>query len=335
MISFGIFLTERGLIPEFVLRWFIKRFSLSRLLDADNEEKKQLVIEGLKNGPIAESTIDANEQHYEVPPDYFKSVLGPKLKYSCCLFDEEGTTLEQAEVKMMDSYIQRAKIGNGQTILDLGCGWGSLSLFLAEKFPNSKIYSVSNSQDQIEYIKQTAKERNLLNLQAYVQDVNTLALSEKFDRVVSIEMFEHMRNYKALLSKIRHLLKDDGLLFVHIFCHKNATYLYEETGEKDWMTRNFFRGGIMPSNDIFDYFDEFKVIEKWKVNGLNYTRTLDEWLKIHDNSKDQIIDIFKDHYKNPATHFHRWRLFYIACSEFFSIHEGDEWFVSHYLLSPK
>ena len=193
--------------------------------------------------------------------------------------------------------------------------------------------------DDLDDVISRANKKNINHIICVGVDLESskksLALSEKFDRVVSIEMFEHMRNYKALLSKIRHLLKDDGLLFVHIFCHKNATYLYEETGEKDWMTRNFFRGGIMPSNDIFDYFDEFKVIEKWKVNGLNYTRTLDEWLKIHDNSKDQIIDIFKDHYKNPATHFHRWRLFYIACSEFFSIHEGDEWFVSHYLLSPK
>ena len=236
---------------------------------------------------------------------------------------------------MMESYLERAKIEDGQTILDLGCGWGSLSLFLAERFPNSAIYSVSNSNDQIEHIKNIAKEKNLENLYPEVQDVNSLTLNQQFDRVVSIEMFEHMRNYEALLQKVKHLLKPDGLLFIHIFCHKETAYLYEESGEKDWMTRNFFRGGIMPSHDIFSHFSEFEVKKTWKVNGTQYTRTLNEWLKIHDHSKQKIMSIFQNHYENPSIHFYRWRLFYIACSEFFSINNGKEWFVSHYLLSPK
>ena len=335
MISIGIYLAERGLIPDSLLRIFIKQFSLSRLSEANNEETKKSVINGLKNGPIAENTIDANEQHYEVPADYFKAVLGPRLKYSCCWFDDESTTLGEAEIKMMESYIKRAKIEDGQTILDLGCGWGSLSLFLAERFPNSTIYSVSNSDDQINHIKRIAKENNLGNLHPEVQDVNSLSLDQKFDRVVSIEMFEHMRNYQALLQKVKHLLKPQGLLFIHIFCHKETAYLYEEASEKDWMTRNFFRGGIMPSNDIFTHFSEFEVKNMWNVNGSQYTRTLDEWLKIHDQSKEKIINIFSEHYQKPIIHFYRWRLFYIACSEFFSINKGEEWFVSHYLLSPK
>ena len=292
------------------------------------------VIDGLKTGPIAENTIDANEQHYEVPAEYFKAVLGPRLKYSCCWFDDESVTLSQAEIKMMESYLERAKIEDGQTILDLGCGWGSLSLFLAERFPNSNIYSVSNSNDQIEHIRNIAKEKNLGNLYPEVQDVNSLTLNQQFDRVVSIEMFEHMRNYEALLQKVKQHLKPDGLLFIHIFCHKETAYLYEESGEKDWMTRNFFRGGIMPSHDIFSHFDEFEVQNIWKVSGTQYTRTLDEWLKIHDESKAKIMSIFQNHYQNPSVHFYRWRLFYIACSEFFSINKGKEWFVSHYLLSP-
>ena len=335
MITMGIYLAERGLIPDLLLRFFIKRFSLSRLVEANNEDRKISVIDGLKTGPIAENTIDANEQHYEVPADYFKAVLGPRLKYSCCWFDDESVSLGEAEIKMMESYIERAKIEDGQTILDLGCGWGSLSLFLAERFPNSAIYSVSNSNDQIEHIKNIAKEKNLVNLHPEVQDVNSLTLNQQFDRVVSIEMFEHMRNYEALLQKVKHLLKPDGLLFIHIFCHKETAYLYEESGEKDWMTRNFFRGGIMPSHDIFSHFSEFEVKKMWKVNGTQYTRTLDEWLKIHDKSKAKIISIFQNHYQNPSIHFYRWRLFYIACSEFFSINKGEEWFVSHYLLSPK
>ena len=335
MITMGIYLAERGFIPDRLLRFFIKRFSLSRLVEANNEERKMSVIDGLKTGPIAENTIDANEQHYEVPADYFKAVLGPRLKYSCCWFDHESVSLGEAEIKMMESYLERAKIEDGQTILDLGCGWGSLSLFLAERFPNSNIYSVSNSNDQIEHIKNIAKEKNLENLYPEVQDVNSLNLNQQFDRVVSIEMFEHMRNYEALLQKVKHLLKPDGLLFIHIFCHKETAYLYEESGEKDWMTRNFFRGGIMPSHDIFSYFSEFEVKKTWKVNGTQYTRTLDEWLKIHDESKAKIMSIFQNHYQDPSIHFYRWRLFYIACSEFFSINKGKEWFVSHYLLSPK
>ena len=207
MISFGIYLAERGLVPDSLLRLFIKRFSLSRLTEANNDDAKRSVIDGLNNGPIAENTIDANEQHYEVPAEYFKAVLGPRLKYSCCWFDDENTSLGEAEKKMMESYLERAKIEDGQTILDLGCGWGSLSIFLAERFPNCTIYSVSNSSDQIEHIKKTARDKNLKNLHPEVQDVNSLSLMEKFDRVVSIEMFEHMRNYKALLQKIKHLLK--------------------------------------------------------------------------------------------------------------------------------
>ena len=334
MIAMGIYLAERGFIPDRLLRFFIKRFSLSRLVEANNEERKMSVIDGLKTGPIAENTIDANEQHYEVPAEYFKAVLGPRLKYSCCWFDDESVTLGQAEIKMMESYLERAKIEDGQTILDLGCGWGSLSLFLAERFPNSAIYSVSNSNDQIEHIRNIAKEKNLGNLYPEVQDVNSLTLNQQFDRVVSIEMFEHMRNYEALLQKVKQHLKPDGLLFIHIFCHKETAYLYEESGEKDWMTRNFFRGGIMPSHDIFSHFSEFEVRKMWKVNGTQYTRTLDEWLKIHDESKAKIMSIFQNHYQNPSVHFYRWRLFYIACSEFFSINKGNEWFVSHYLLSP-
>ena len=335
MISFGIYLAERGLIPDALLRIFIKQFSLARLSEANNEEAKQSVINSLKNGPIAENTIDANEQHYEVPADYFKAILGPRLKYSCCWFEDESSTLGEAEIMMMESYAERAKIEDGQTILDLGCGWGSLSLFLAERFPNSIIHSVSNSNDQIEHIRNIAKEKGFENLNPEVQDVNSLNLNRQFDRVVSIEMFEHMRNYEALLQKVKHLLKPDGLLFIHIFCHKETTYLYEESGEKDWMTRNFFRGGIMPSHDIFSHFNEFDVKEIWKVNGTQYTRTLNEWLKIHDQSKKKIMNIFQDHYQNPSIHFYRWRLFYIACSEFFSINKGEEWFVSHYLLSPR
>tara|TARA_B100000686_G_scaffold271015_1_gene287567 strand:- start:59 stop:667 length:609 start_codon:yes stop_codon:yes gene_type:complete len=194
---------------------------------------------------------------------------------------------------------------------------------------------VSNSNDQIQFIQERSKVMGYSHIHASVQDVNTLNLPTEFDRVISIEMFEHIRNYKLLLEKIKLILKPDGFLFVHIFCHKTATYFYEEKGEKDWMTRNFFRGGIMPSENIFSYFDEFRIKKTWTINGVQYTRTLNEWLRIHDESKANILKIFKKHYDRPLIHFHRWRLFYIACSEFFNINNGKEWYVSHYLLSPK
>ena len=259
-------------------------------------------------------------------------MLGNRLKYSCSLFDGQ-TTLDEAEDKMLDLYIERANILDGQEILDLGCGWGSFSLYAAAKFPESNITSVSNSFDQINFINEEAEKRNLKNIKAIKMDVNKLHLDNHFDRIISIEMFEHLRNYKSILSSLSSLLKDNGKLFIHIFCNKEITYLYEVRHDLDWMTKYFFLGGIMPSKDIFSYFDEELIVTKeWDVKGDHYSKTSKGWLENHYKNKSEIIDIFKDHYSDPVVWFNRWRIFFLTCEVFFAMNKGKEYFVSHYLF---
>ena len=243
MTKLLLHLTERGYIPDFLIKKAALFLSNRRLAESDIEKNKEKVINLLSDGVVAEKTVDANDQHYEVPPEFFKKVLGNRLKYSCSLFDGQ-TTLDEAEDKMLDLYIERANILDGQEILDLGCGWGSFSLYAAAKFPESNITSVSNSFDQINFINEEAEKRNLKNIKAIKMDVNNLNLDNHFDRIISIEMFEHLRNYKSILSSLSSLLKDNGKLFIHIFCNKEITYLYEVRHDLDWMTKYFFLGGI-------------------------------------------------------------------------------------------
>ena len=336
MIKIGIYLAEKGLVPDFILNFFIKRISLARVSSASIENEKIIVINNLKSGPIAERTSDANDQHYEVPPAFFELVLGKYMKYSCSQFDSKTDDLDKAEENMLQLYIDRAGIQANQSILDLGCGWGSFSLFAAAKFPSSKFIAVSNSKDQINFINNQASLRGLRNLTAVQQNINEMHFSETFDKVVSIEMFEHMRNYESLLSKVSDFLNPDGELFVHIFCHRFACYLYETKNDSDWMTKNFFEGGIMPSEDIFSNFENhLKVVSTWKVNGSHYGLTSQKWLEKHDKNKSKIISLFDQHYGNGKTWFFRWRMFFLTCAEFFSINEGNDWFVSHYLLKKK
>ena len=234
---------------------------------------------------------------------------------------------------MLNLYIERAEIKNGQEVLDLGCGWGSFSLYAAKKYPNTNITAISNSSDQINYIKNEAQKRGLLNINAIRMDVNNLDLDKKFDRIVSIEMFEHLRNYKLILNSLNNLLKPDGKLFIHIFCHKKLTYFYELKNNLDWMTKYFFQGGIMPSIDLFKYFeDELIIINQWNINGNNYSKTCKAWLNNHYKNKKEILDIFKRHYDKPKIWFNRWRIFFLSCEAFFALNNGNEYFVSHYLL---
>jgi cyclopropane-fatty-acyl-phospholipid synthase len=262
--------------------------------------------------------------------------MGAHLKYSCGWFDENTTSLDTAEENMLKLYIERLGIQNHQRVLDLGCGWGSFTLFAAAKFPDSNFVAVSNSNDQIEFINNTAKSRSLKNVQAIKQDMNDLSLEGSFDRIISIEMFEHMRNYGALLKKLGNHLHNDGKMFVHIFTHRNHPYPYEVRGPSDWMSKYFFTSGLMPSHDIFSYFEEDLVVEQsWKINGSHYAKTCNLWLQNHYKNKKNILDIFTGHYPNPRQWFVRWQLFFLACEELFACNEGKEWFVSHYLLVPK
>ena len=332
----GIWLAERGWIPDFLLRIAVKFISKARIKKSNSFSEKLDVISSLRDGPIAELTPFANKQHYEVPPAFFEKVLGSKLKYSCSLFSDNQKSLNDAETEMLKTYIERANIRSKQEILDLGCGWGSFSLYAAQKFSNSNFTAVSNSDEQINFIKSKIQELGLTNLLALKQDINQLNLNKKFDRIVSIEMFEHMRNYKNLLQRLSNLMTDDGLLFVHIFCNRQSAYFYEIKNQWDWMTKYFFTGGIMPSKDIFEFFDEdLTVAESWEINGKHYSKTSKSWLKNIDKNSKIVKQILNQHYDEKNIWFNRWRIFFLACEEFFKINDGKEWFVSHYLLEKK
>ena len=332
----GIWLAERGWIPDFLLRIAVKFISKARIKKSSSFSEKLDVISSLRDGPIAELTPFANKQHYEVPPAFFEKVLGSKLKYSCSLFSDNQKSLNDAETEMLKTYIERANIRSKQEILDLGCGWGSFSLYAAQKFSDCNFTAVSNSDEQINFIKSKIQELGLTNLLALKQDINQLNLNKKFDRIVSIEMFEHMRNYKNLLQRLSNLMTDDGLLFVHIFCHRQSAYFYEIKNQWDWMTKYFFTGGIMPSKDIFEFFDEdLTVAESWEINGKHYSKTSKSWLKNIDKNSKIVKQILNQHYDEKNIWFNRWRIFFLACEEFFKINDGKEWFVSHYLLEKK
>ena len=335
MSRFLLSLAESGFIPDALIKIAVRFITNKRINESSNHDNKDEIISALSQGVVAEKTYDANEQHYEVPPEFFNQVLGANLKYSGSLF-ENVNSLDEAEKSMLELYTKRADIKNGHEVLDLGCGWGSFSLYLAEKYPNTNVTSVSNSNDQITYIKNEAQKRGLSNIQAYRMDVNRLQLDTQFDRIISIEMFEHLRNYKLILNSLNALLKPDGRLFIHIFCHKKLTYFYEMKNNFDWMTKYFFQGGVMPSKDIFEYFDDdLEIINQWDINGNNYSKTCKAWLNNHYKNKRKILDVFKQHYDEPKIWFNRWRIFFLSCEAFFSINSGKEYFVSHYLLKKK
>lgn len=327
-----------GLVPDFLIRLGVRKLSMQRLKEEYSKDHGiEWFVEQLSHGDIAEKTEAANEQHYEVPSEFFQYALGPNLKYSCCLFDDMTMSLEQAENAMLELYTKRAELQDGMTILDLGCGWGSLSLFLAKKYPNSKIIGVSNSSTQKLHIDQVAKERGIKNLEIRTCDINELELEERFDRIMSIEMFEHMRNYKQLLKKVASWLKDEGKVFIHIFTHKDLPYFYEVRDSTDFMTKYFFEGGIMPSTDMLRHFDEhLQMVNSWKVNGKHYAETSERWLQNMDNNRREVLACFKNAYGNRyKAWFEYWRVFFIACAEFFKMNDGNEWFVTHYLLEKK
>lgn len=333
-------MVSRGLIPDFIIRTGIRKLLKDRLKEITPkppqsiEDAKKRFVDMMKSSPLAVQTRDANEQHYEVPTEFYLYALGPNLKYSCAYF-EDGDSLSQAETKMLERTVSMARIQPGDKVLELGCGWGSLTLFMAKKFPTCQITAVSNSATQKAFIDQKAKERGLNNIKIITQDMNNFDTEERFDRVVSVEMFEHMRNYDILLSKISNWLNDKGTLFVHIFVHRSTPYLFEVKDNSDWMSKYFFSGGMMPSDDIFNFFPErFTLKEQVRYNGVHYSKTSEKWLNNMDRNKNKIMDIFKNHYgsKEADKWFEYWRIFFMACSELWKFDEGKEWFVSHYLL---
>lgn len=334
-------LLENDKLPDSLLRAGIRKLLRQRLKDETlgNEELQQrklmALIADLKSSPIAINTADANQQHYELPTQFFKYCLGKNLKYSSGYWNPGVRDIDTSENDMLALTCERAQLQNGQNVLELGCGWGSLSLYMAAKFPESKFTVVSNSATQKAFIDDEANKRCIANLTVLTADMNTFAIADSFDRVVSVEMFEHMRNYQLLLAKVASFLKPDGKLFVHIFTHRTLAYKYEVVDETDWMSKYFFTGGIMPSNHLLFYFnDHLQVSEHWVVNGTHYGRTSEAWLANMDRHKKEIMPILQETYgpKNAVKWWVYWRLFYMACAELFNYNQGNEWMVCHYLF---
>ena len=332
---------EKGILPDSLIRLGIRRFQQRRLAWAKQktpeevEKHHQKWVETLKKSPIALVPEKANEQHYEVPASFFELILGKNLKYSSGYWPNGVHSLDGSEKAMLDLYCQRAQLRDGQDILDLGCGWGSLTLHLSKKYPGASITAVSNSQDQHQYIKKKCKENGLDNVQMITADMNAFSIERKFDRVVSIEMFEHMRNYKALLCRIAAWLREEGKLFIHIFSHSNLVYPFEDTGSADWMGRMFFSGGLMPSHQLLLYFqDDLSINKTWRLGGEHYQHTSAAWLTKLELNKKYVLELFKNSYGNEESYIwlQRWRIFFMACEELFGFNEGTEWGVSHYLF---
>ena len=342
MISKFIDWTERGYMPDTLVRVGIRRLLKKRLAAVDqgslsaNRTRLDSLIEEFSNGPLALVPEKANEQHYEVPAELFVNTLGERLKYSGCYWSDGVKDLNQAEEVALAKSCEHAELADGMDVLELGCGWGSLSLWMAEHYPSANITSVSNSASQREFILERAKQRGLdANLNVITCDINDFRCEQKFDRVVSIEMFEHIRNHRELFRRIAGWLKDDGKLFAHIFCHREWTYKFHDEGSSDWMSRYFFSGGIMPGNDLFsEYQDDLRLQDQWKWDGTHYQRTCEAWLQNMDRNRNGIMPLLQATYgENQATRwFNRWRMFYLACSELFGYRDGEEWWVSHYLF---
>jgi cyclopropane-fatty-acyl-phospholipid synthase len=336
-MKMALALLEKGLLPDRLLRLGIRRL-LARRLEEERFRDRDAFLRTLREGPIAVETAAANEQHYEVPAEFFKLVLGPRLKYSSAWWDPGVTDLGQAEEAMLSLSAERARLSDGQDILDLGCGWGSFSLWAAERYPSSRILAVSNSQSQRSWIVAEAIRRGFRNLDAVTADANQFTTSRRFDRVVSIEMLEHVRNHETLLGRIASLLRPEGSMFVHIFTHRTFSYPFETEGDDNWMGREFFTGGIMPSeNLLLEVQDHFRLVERWRVNGTHYGRTAEAWLANLDRRAGEVRDLFARVYsaEERRRRFEFWRVFFMACSELWNYARGEEWGVTHYLFQPR
>ncbi|TDR22685.1 SAM-dependent methyltransferase [Marinicella litoralis] len=342
MINTLIKWIEKGYLPDAIVRGGIRKLIRQRLVEEHAydvekcDQRYHEFLQEIKSSALAIDTDKANEQHYEVDADFYHYALGARKKYSSCYY-HGNESLDQAEESMLALYIERGQFKDGQDILELGCGWGSITLYLAEKFPQSKITGVSNSNSQRKYIMAQAASRGLENVNIITCDINELKLNQQFDRVISIEMFEHVRNYQSLFDHIANWLKADGKMFVHIFCHRFLMYPFVAEGDDNWMGKYFFSGGQMPAVDTFYHFQErLKIERRWINSGQHYEKTSNHWLANMDENKAQIMPIFERVYGDEAKlWFQRWRIFFMSCAELFGYDEGRQWFVAHYLFSKQ
>lgn len=336
--------TEQGLVPDAIIRGAIRRLLRARLseLRADEvefvAEANARFAESMNTAPVAPLPEKANEQHYELPPEFFALALGPHRKYSCCHWGPGIETLADAEEQALAITCERAQLADGQRILELGCGWGSLTLYMARRFPRSTILAVSNSAPQREYILAAAERLGLANIEVLTRDMNEFSTTRRFDRVVSVEMFEHMRNYALLFERIRGWLEAGGKFFMHIFVHRAVPYAFEDRGADDWMSRYFFSGGMMPSTSLPLHFQRHLGLERqWTWSGRHYEKTANAWLANLDAHRERVLPILEATYGagHATMWLQRWRMFFMACAELWGYREGREWFVSHYLFTPQ
>jgi cyclopropane-fatty-acyl-phospholipid synthase len=335
---------EQGRIPDAFVRAGIRRLlraRLSQLQAADAAAAAvttETFVESMRTAVLAPLPAKANEQHYEVPAAFFAAVLGGHRKYSCCYYDSAAQTLDEAEAVALRISCERAQLADGQEVLELGCGWGSLSLWMAAHFPRSQITGLSNSNSQREFILQQARERQLGNLQIVTCDMNQFEAGRQFDRIVSVEMFEHMRNWPALFARVASWMRTDGLFFMHVFCHRSVPYAFNDEQQDDWMSRYFFSGGMMPSDELPARFqDDLRLLGRWRWDGRHYERTANHWLENMDANRAAVWPIFVATYgeAEAARWWMRWRIFFMACAELWGYNDGQEWWVSHYLFGKR
>lgn len=340
----AIALTERGVLPDPLVRTGIRRLLQQRLdeIRAGDPEaaaaQAEAFVAAMRQAPVAPLAHKANEQHYEVPADFFAQVLGGRRKYSACWWPVGVATLDQAEEAALAATCERAGLQDGQRILELGCGWGSLTLWMAERYPRARITAVSNSHSQRAHIEAQAARRGFGNVEVVTCDVTGFAPRERFDRIVSVEMFEHLRNWPEMFRRVADWLAPQGRFFLHVFVHRGVPYAFEERDASDWMTRHFFAGGMMPSDDLAPRLqDDLRLVSRWRWDGTHYARTAQAWLANMDARRAQVWPVLERTYGPEAAGlwWMRWRLFFLACAELFGHAGGNEWWVAHYLFAAR
>ena len=333
--------TEQGLIPDSIIRTGIRRLLKQRLVEIHSNDAQaaaaltERLVAHMDTAPLALVPEKANQQHYEVPSAFFGLALGQHRKYSSCFWPEGTTRLDDAEAAALAITCEHAGLRNGQDILELGCGWGSLTLWMAAHYPTSRITGVSNSHSQRQYILAEAARRGLTNVDIITNDMNVFSTERRFDRIVSVEMFEHMRNWRELFGRVHDWLKPGGRFFMHVFVHRSTPYAFEVRDPSDWMSQHFFSGGMMPSDDLAVRFQEkLRLLHRWRWDGTHYERTANAWLDNIDQQREAVMPILASTYGEAAAEqwFVRWRLFFMACAELFGYNRGQEWWVSHYLF---